>query len=160
MQDGRTGARIVRGDQREAIPLYDEETPGALYDVGVFGRNGTSFHRLVERHERIFRYRIKKEKMPMEQNELERIVKECRTKRQVLRELKRLGYTNAKRYGPTKGTSAVDVVNAELFEIEEDKGRYTLNASVHHLNGYEFVWVERDRNEGFRTDVDIMVRKI
>ena len=96
----------------------------------------------------------------MEKKELERIIKASKTKRQALRELKRLGYTNTKRYGPTKGTSAVDVVNAELFEVKEDKGRYTLNASVHHLNGYEFVWVEQDRNECFRADVDIMVRKI
>lgn len=96
----------------------------------------------------------------MEQNELERIVKACRTKRQVLRELKRLGYTNAKRYVPTKGTSAVDVVNAELFDVEEDKGRYTLNASVHRLNGYEYVWVEQAQKEAFRTSVDIMVKEI
>lgn len=95
----------------------------------------------------------------MERTELEKIIKECRTKRQVLRELKRLGYTNAKRYAPTKGTSAVDVVNAEAFEVEEDKGGYGLTASVHRLNGYEFIWVEQAREETFRTSVDIMVKK-
>ena len=96
----------------------------------------------------------------MEQSELETIIKKCMTKRQVLRELKRRGYTNAKRYVPTRGTSAVDIVNAELFEVEEDKGRDTLNASVHRLNGYEYIWVEQARKEEFRTSVDIMVKEI
>ena len=59
MQNRRTSAKTLRGDQRQTIPVYDEEAPGALYAVGIFGQNGAWFYCLVEHGERLFRYWIR-----------------------------------------------------------------------------------------------------
>lgn len=97
----------------------------------------------------------------MNKEQLQEILNNSKSKARTVRELKRLGYYNARHYAPTKGTDLQAVANACDIECEEiDTARYWLFGSIGYLNGFEWIWIEQTKKNPQRYSVTIMAKGV
>ena len=97
----------------------------------------------------------------MNKEQLQEILNNSKSKRNTVRELKRLGYHNTRYYAPTKGTNLQEIAKACDIECEEiDTARYWLFGSIGRYNGFEWIWIEQTKKKPKRYSVTIMAKGV